>query len=322
MSTNPPNSDVRPALDTAGMARQYGPVMLVVLAYLWLFKAAIVNMAERWDSDPTFSHGWIVLPAAIVIAWYSRDRWIHTPVRPAWSGLIVIVAGLLLLLIGAWADVLFLPFVAFVVVLGGLMVYFCGWLLFTRLLFPYGFLWFMVPWPDLLVEQISVPMQLGTSIYSAVLAALVGIPVFRDGNNLNIWNAAHTAYKANFEVAIACSGMHSLVALLCLAAGFAYFTPVALWKRWLMFLLGIPMAFVANVIRVFLILCVGNWIDPKLAANAFHDWSAPALFLINTMGLIALRNFIMRQPAHVATGTAGACAADGATLRTGDDDAF
>lgn len=297
MATNDTTIYTEKSADAAGLARAYGPAVLVALAFLWLFQGAIANMAERWDSDPTFQHGWIVAPAAIAITWYSRERWIGTPVRPAWSGLLMIAAGLLLLLAGAWADVLFLPFVAVVVVLGGLLAYFGGWALFKALLFPYGLLWFMVPWPDLLVEQISVPMQLGTSTYAAILGSIAGIPVLRDGNNLNIWNAAHTGFKASFEVAVACSGMHSLVALLLLAACFAYFTPVSLLKRWLLFVMGIPMAFIANVFRVFLILCVGNWISPQIAANAFHDWSAPALFIINTMGLMALRNALMRQPA-------------------------
>ena len=291
--------------NASSLVRTYAPAVLVGLAFLYLFKDAIANMADRWDTDPTFSHGWIVAPAAIGIAWFSRDRWIHTRVAPAWTGLLVIVLGLLMLLAGAWADVLFLPFVAFMVVLGGMLVYFCGWPLFKRLLFPYGFLWFMVPWPDLLVEQISVPMQLGTSTYAAILGSIAGIPLVRDGNNLTLLNAAHTGRPATFEVAVACSGMHSLVALLCLAAAFAYFTPIVLWKRWLLFLLGIPMAFVANVFRVFLILCVGNWIDPQLAAKAFHDWSAPVLFFINTLLLIALRNALMRNPAVATAGTPG-----------------
>jgi exosortase len=317
MSTNQTTAVPKSDEGVPSYVRAYGPAVLVAIAFIFLFRTAIANMTDRWDTDPTFQHGWLVAPAVIAIAWYSRERWIGTPVKPAWSGLTVVIAGLLMLLVGAWADVQFMPFVALVVVLGGMLVYFAGWQMMRHLAFPYAFLWFMVPWPDLLVEQISVPLQLGTSIYSALLAALVGVPVLRDGNNLSIWNAGHTAFKANFEVAIACSGMHSLVALLCLAAVFAYFTPIALWKRWLIFLLGIPMAFVANVIRVFLILCVGNWISPTLAAHAFHDWSAFPLFIINTLGLIAIRNAFLRGQVAAAAG-----APAGATPRAEDDDAF
>ena len=68
---------------------------------------------------------------------------------------------------------------------------------------------------------------------------------------------------------------------------------------------------------MFLILCVGNWISPELAGKAFHDWSAPVLFLLNTMGLLAIRNLMMREPAPAA-----APALAGGAPHEGDDDAF
>lgn len=274
---------------------RYGAAALVAAVFLWVFRAAIVSMAARWE-DPTFSHGWVVLPAALAIAWYKREEWLGLRSRPAAAGLGVIVLGLLLLVAGAWADVLFAPWLAMLIVLGGILLYLGGWERFKKLAFPYAFLYFMVPWPDFLVEMVSFPMQILTSAYSAILASIVGVPVIRDGVNLHIWNATRTGYKGSFEVAVACSGMHSLIALMCLAAGVAYFTPAAMWKRWLIFLLGLPMALAANIFRVFLILCVGNWISPDLAAKAFHDWSAPVLFLLNTMGLIAIRNLLIREP--------------------------
>jgi len=273
-------------------------------------------MTQRWE-DPTFSHGWVVLPAALAIAWYKRDTWIGTPVRPAPAGIAVILLGLFILIVGAWADIIFAPWLAMFIVLGGILLYIGGWEWFKKLSFPYAFLYFMVPWPDFLVELVSFPMQIATSAYSAILASLVGVPVLRDGVNLHIWNPGRTDFRASFEVAVACSGMHSLIALLCLAAGIAYFTPAAMWKRWLIFLIGLPLALGANIFRVFLILCVGNWISPELAAKAFHDWSAPVLFLLNTMGLLAIRNALMREPAPAPV-TARAAASHGGH----DDDAF
>lgn len=297
------------------LLRRYAPAALVAIAFLFLFRDAIISMTARWE-DPTFSHGWVVLPAALAIAWYKRDTWLGTPVRPQPAGLVPIVLGLMILVVGAWADVLFAPWLAMFVVLGGILLFLGGWEWFKKLAFPYAFLYFMVPWPDFLVELVSFPMQILTSAYAAILASLAGVPVFRDGVNLHIWNAARDGYKGSFEVAVACSGMHSLIALLCLAAGVAYFTPAAMWKRWLIFALGLPMALAANIFRVFLILCVGNWISPELAAKAFHDWSAPVLFLLNTMGLIAIRNALMREPAPQPAGRALAFAPEG------DDDAF
>jgi exosortase/archaeosortase family protein len=92
-----------------------------------------------------------------------------------------------------------------------------------------------------------------------------------------------------------------------------------LWKRWVLFGIGLPMALLANIVRVFAILGVAYWIDKDLAVKAFHDWSSPVLFLLNTMGLMAIRNILMREP-RFAPALAGA---DGDAARPlEEDDAF
>lgn len=310
-SATPQDNTVTQPAPRVDVARTYGPAVLLGLAFLWLFWRTILNMTERWE-EPAFSHGWIVVPAALVIAWYKRDTWLSTPARPANSGLAVIVFGLLVMVLAAWANVNFLPYIAMLIVLGGLILFFGGWGLSKKLAFPYAFLYFMVPWPDFLIEVVSFPMQIMTSIYGTMLARIVGVPVIRDGVNLHI----PPPVGADFEVAVACSGMHSLIALLCLAAGFAYFTPVAMWKRWLLFGIGLPMALLANIVRVFAILGVANWISPDLASKAFHDWSSPVLFLLCTMGLMSIRNLMLRES------PAPALAGPGAVLSPEEDDAF
>jgi exosortase len=287
-----------------GALTSWVPAVAVGLAFLYLFRGALATMAARWE-DPTFSHGWVIAPAAAVIAWVKRDTWMHLPATGSWWGLVVIVLGLLSLLVATFASVNFFPAVSMLIVVGGFILFFGGWPYMKALAFPYAFLYFMVPWPDFLLEALSVPMQQNTTTYSALLAHLINLPVQRDGVNLFLMNPDGTQ-KAAFEVAVACSGLRSLVALLALAAGVAYFTPVAMWKRWLLFLIGIPMAMVANIIRVFLILCVGLWISPKIAATIFHDYSAPPLFIICTLGLMGVRNWLMREPKRSLPASASA----------------
>lgn len=288
----------------SGALTSWVPAVAVGLAFLYLFRGALSTMASRWE-DPTFSHGWVIAPAAAVIAWVKRDTWAGLPASGSVWGLVVIVLGLLSLLVATFASVNFFPAVSMLIVIGGFILFFGGWRWMKALAFPYAFLFFMVPWPDFLLEALSVPMQQNTTTYAALLAHLINLPVQRDGVNLFLINPDGTQ-KAAFEVAVACSGLRSLVALLALAAGIAYFTPVAMWKRWLLFLVGIPMAMVANIVRVFLILCVGLWISPRIAATIFHDYSAPPLFIICTLGLMGVRNWLMRDPKPTAAAPASA----------------
>jgi len=41
----------------------------------------------------------------------------------------------------------------------------------------------------------------------------------------------------------------------------------------------------------------------ELASKAFHDWSSPVLFLFCTLGLMAIRDFLMRKPKQHGTQT-------------------
>jgi len=274
---------------------------LVLVAFVVLFWSTFVNMAQRWE-DPTFSHGWVVVPAALVFIWVKRKTFEGLPVKPSWWGLVIVLLGVLSMLMALWADVKFLPFLSVLVVVAGIIVHLLGWQWFIKLIFPYSFLFFMVPWPDFLLVMVTGPMQILTATYSAFLASLIGVGVFSEGVNLHMTKPDGTIWHS-FEVAVACSGMRSMVALMCLAAGFAYFTEAALWKRWLLFLLGAPLAVIANILRVFGILCIGNWISVELASKAFHDWSSPVLFLFCTLGLMAIRDFLMRKPKQHGTQT-------------------
>lgn len=327
INATPPNSKeavLENPPDTAPFsvyAQRYWPLAAIVVAFLWVFSGTLVDMAERWEADPTFSHGWIVAPASIVFAWLRRDRWTGIKPKPAASGLVFILFGLATMVMGYAVDVRFIPFLSMLITVGGIIVYLYGWPIMRALAFPYAFLFFMVPWPDFLLARLSVPMQQGATAYSFLMAKLISLPVTRDGVNLYLFDhlGPGGVVRGKFEVAVACSGLRSMVALMALSAGFAFFTDVALWKRWLLFLVGIPIALVANVFRVFAILCIGHWVSPTVAAGLFHDWSSPVLFLFSTIGLMAIRNVMLREPKPVPAGVAGV---PGAARPVEDDDEF
>jgi EpsI family protein len=172
--------------------------------------------------------------------------------------------------------------VALVLALAGIAAYYLGWAALRAMLFPFAFLLFMAPWPDLLVERISFPMQLMTSTYAAMFAGLLGLPVRADGVNLYL-----PERDVSIAVAAACSGMRSLVALMAVASLFAYLLPGSLPRRWLLFAAGVPLALTANVVRVLLILLVGAHYGQD-AAMRFHDQSGPVLFGLCSLGLLGL----------------------------------
>jgi exosortase len=187
-----------------------------------LYAPVLAGMATEWWRNDSASHGFLVPVIAGWLAWRRRGR-AAAAARPAAWGVVVVAAGLLLYGLGVLAAVEFLPQLSLLVTLAGIM--FCLWgpRTLRELAFPYAFLFFMVPWPDTLVEFVSFPMQLFSAKSATMLIGLAGAPVSRDGVDIHV--AQYT-----FSVAAPCSGMKSLVALLALAALVAHLLE-AQWKR-------------------------------------------------------------------------------------------
>jgi exosortase len=197
----------------------------------------------------------------------------------------VIIVAVLMFLVGRWAEIEFVPPLSLVVLLGGYGLHFLGAAVMCELLFPYAFLLFMVPWPDMLVEFISFPMQLISATYAAMFMGLLGVPVTRSGVDIALPHVT-------FTVAVPCSGMNSLVSLLALAALLAYLSRGALWKRVVLFAAGAPLALLANVLRIVCILLIGTLWGQKAAEGFFHGFSGIALFLAALLGMLAVARLL------------------------------
>jgi len=257
-----------------------GPAIVGALT-VSLYAGSIGEMVREWWTSPNASHGFLVVPIVLYLAWLKRERAARAPRGASAWGIPVIVAAVLMLLVGRWAEIEFVGPLSLVVLLGGYGLHFLGAGVMRQLAFPYAFLIFMVPWPDLLVEFISFPMQLISATYAAMLVGLLGIPVTRTGVDIALPNVT-------FSVAVPCSGMNSLVSLLALAALLAYLSRGVLWRRAALFAAGAPMALLANVLRIVCILLIGTLWGQKAAEGFFHNFSGIVLFLGALLGLLAL----------------------------------
>jgi exosortase len=130
-----------------------------------------------------------------------------------------------------------------------------------------------VPIPGGIIDMVGRPLQLYASNSTAFLLRVLGLEVAQEGVNLSVPGF-------DFEVAVACSGMSSLVALIGVTAVFAYVTRLPNKHRWAIFCLSLPIALVANTIRISTIALVGYWYGKDAAMDIFHDWGSPILFVV------------------------------------------
>jgi len=254
-----------------------GPTALAAV-FLVVFTPVITGMVGTWWRVDNASHGFAIPLIAGYLAWRRRAE-VRTLARPWAWGLVVVAFGLLLYPTGVFAGIGFVPELSLVVALGGFMLHFWGPGASRRLAFPYAFLFFMVPWPDTLVEFVSFPMQLFSAKFATMAAGLAGADITRDGVDIHM--AGQT-----FSVGAPCSGMKYAVALTSLAALIAYLAEGSVWKRWVVAVAGPPLALMGNVGRILCVLAIAAIAGPEAATGFFHGFSGVLVFLIAVAGLL------------------------------------
>jgi exosortase len=252
--------------------------VVLLLASVVLYADVLVRLGRQWWTDPNFSHGFIVPLFSLFLVWQMRNQLAELAVEPAWTGLLLIAAALALLIVGALGAELFLSRLSVVVVLAGLVVQMLGWNWFRALSFPLGVLLLMIPLPAIVFNQIAFPLQLMASQFATGLLRLCGVPVLREGNIIVL-------PSMSLEVVQACSGIRSLVSLVTLAVIYGYFLESRWTWRTVLAVSAIPIAVVANAVRIMGTGLLGQYWDPDKAEGFFHTFSGWVIFVVS-LGLL------------------------------------
>lgn len=258
-------------------------VVTAMVAYL--YAGILVSLVRVWWNDPNFSHGFFVPVFSGYLVWARRAELRKTEIRPSWLGLPVIVGAAALLVVGSLGAELFLSRCSLVFLMAGLVVFFGGWKLLRELALPIGFLFFMVPVPAIIFNQITLPLQLLASEAAAVALPWLGVPVLREGNIIRL-------PAMPLEVAEACSGIRSLISLMTLAIAYGCLIERKVWKRIVLALAAAPIAVFANSLRVVGTgLAVQYW-NPDKALGFFHEFSGWIIFMVSLFALLALHKLM------------------------------
>jgi exosortase len=252
---------------------------------LWLYGPTLVHLVGQWWHSPDFSHGFFVPLFSGFVIWQERDRLTGIPLLPSWSGVALIVFGLCVFIVGQLGAELFLARSSMLIVLAGLIVLFLGWSYFRALLFPLAFLVLMVPIPTIVFNQITFPLQLLDSHMAAVILPWLGVPVFREGNVINL-------PAMPLDVAEACSGIRSLMSLTTLAIIYGYLMDRRIVVRVLLTVASIPIAVAANSLRIIGTGLLVQYWDPDKAEGYFHASWGLFIFVIALVMLYLLHQFI------------------------------
>lgn len=254
-----------------------------------LYAAVAPGLVAQWANDDDYAHGFLIVPLAIYFAWDKRRTLASLPVKPSPWGAALLALGLAMLAVGSVGAELFLQRASFIVVLAGLVWLFFGNAFLAALAFPLAFLVFMVPLPAIVMNAVAFPLQLFAAQSATLCMQAAGIPALREGNVIVLADTT-------LEVAEACSGIRSLQALLALGAVYGYFTQRAVWKRWALVMLSVPIAIAANALRVAGTGLLAHFWGAEVAHGFYHSFAGWIVFVVAFVLLLASAALLTRLP--------------------------
>lgn len=251
----------------AGIALLFGFLLLYLPSYWALGKTV-------WPTDEQ-GHGPIILVVAVWLLWRKKDALAALPSQPALGpGIALLVFALLLYIAGRSQAVLLFEVGSKIPLLIALLLIFKGSGGVRLVWFPLFFLLFMVPLPEALVSAVTGPLKSAVSALATNLLYALGYPVGRSGVMM-------TVGQYNLLVADACAGLNSMFTLEAL--GMLYMNLMnykSVSRNVTLALLLIPIAFLANIIRVMILVLVTYHFGDEAGQGFVHGFAGMVLFMV------------------------------------------
>jgi exosortase B len=240
-----------------------------------------------WQTDE-FGHAPLILLVAAWLFWHVRERIEAAPGRPSVAvGWPLLGLGLLFYVFGRMFTVSSVEFASQALVVAALLLLLKGSAALKAAWFPVLYLLFMVPLPATLVDAITGPLKHWIS--SIVVDGLyqAGYPIARTGVTITIG-------QYQLLVADACSGLNSMFSLSALGTLFMYI--MARGSRWhniVMLASILPIAFVANIVRVIVLVLITYHLGDEAGQGFLHGAAGIVLMLVALALFFALDGLLV-----------------------------
>jgi len=243
------------------------PIIFVYVIYRKRKMLRAVVALESQNQPKSVRHiptiaGIILCAAAITLYWYGS--YTFTPLEYHMASLPIFVAGLTLILFNPQT--------------------------LRQLAFPIAILYFLTPPPSETLYAAGSTLSVISSEASHTIVKALGVPSTLSGEygNPTITITRPDGSAIPFVVDIACSGIYSLMGFLIFATFIAYITRDKTWKKAAIFLIGLPLIYALNIIRITTILLIGYHYGEQLALQIFHLLGGWTLIFLGTLLLLTI----------------------------------
>ena len=250
----------------------YVKISVIAALFCYLFRNELRPIFQRWISDPSWSHGFIIPFFSLYFINQHKKEILNLKIKPSYLGLFCLLCG-----------IAFYPFniihlqygyfspLAMVATLGAVVLFLGGWRLVKYSWLPVSFLIFAIPLPRRYYVSLTIPMrQIAASIAAELLNLVNHLQATANGVVIDVVYRGQRL-EPGLDVAEACSGMRLLMTFLALGVAMAYLHYRPIWQRLVLLAATVPIAIICNVVRVTVTGFIYILIDPKYAQGVYHD---------------------------------------------------
>lgn len=245
---------------------------------------------DVWQKENQ-SHGMLVYLIVLFLFYQNRQIFLQTPSRKkfgliAWS---LLIAGCIVFVLGRTQSILPFEMGSQILIILALILGIKGSKVARAFWFPLFFLVFSIPFPEYILDAITLPMKIGVSTVCDFVLFHLGFPIGRDGVILQI-----AGYQ--LLVADACAGMKTLMSLEAL--GLLYLNLVkhdSFVRNLTLAILIIPISFFANVVRVSSLVLITYFFGDAAGRGFMHNFAGMVLFVIALILILSIDNMIQKR---------------------------
>jgi exosortase len=257
-------------------------LVLFIICYFPVIKVLV----NKWLTLEEYSHAFLTLPILAYMVWFNRAALGGHKVCYSSLGIVLLLISTPFYIFALLTNVHTILFLAMLATTISVVIYLWGikmvWILFTPLLL----LTLLIPVPEQLIVQVTLPLQLMVTKISEAIIQGIDVPVFREGNILSIPDK-------RFEVAEACSGLRSLITLVTLSIIMAYFFLQKNLSKIVLVAVSVPTAILLNVIRILLMVLLFHYFRLDLSQGFWHTVEGIFAFSI-AMVMLFLFNRVIK----------------------------
>lgn len=262
--------------------------VLLAASIAWLYATTLRGLVDEWLSSADSSYGVVLAVVALAVIWQRRASFARarTTDAAAAPGAVTLVIGLCLYLIGQFGADVFLSRMSFMIVVTGALWFLAGGAAVRTIAAPLLFLLIAIPLPALVVNAITLPLQIVASRIGETTLAAAGVSVFRDGNLLEL-------PSTTLEVAEACSGLRSIISLAAIGGLLAWAEPT--WpRRAALVAASLPVAIVMNGLRIAATGFACETWGPRAATGSWHTFGGWMTFVVSVLALMQVQRVMAK----------------------------